>query len=45
MWITYNRAPADNGHPLGEEVQVEFNSFGHLERTFQFVRRWEGLSC
>ena len=27
MWITYNRAPADNGHPLGEEVQNElFNS-------------------
>lgn len=22
MWITYNRAPYDNGHPIGEEVQV-----------------------
>ena len=22
MWIVYNRAPSDNGHPLGEEVQV-----------------------
>ncbi|KAK8829397.1 hypothetical protein WA577_004662 [Blastocystis sp. JDR] len=21
MWIVYNRAPSDNGHPLGEEVQ------------------------
>lgn len=29
MWITYNRAPADNGHPLGEEVQVEFNFSFH----------------
>lgn len=22
MWIVYNHAPSDNGHPLGEEVQV-----------------------
>ena len=22
MWITYNRAPYDNGNPIGEEIQV-----------------------
>lgn len=22
MWIVYNKAPYDNGHPIGEEVQV-----------------------
>lgn len=22
MWIIYNKAPYDNGHPIGEEVQV-----------------------
>ncbi|KAK8817616.1 hypothetical protein WA538_004335, partial [Blastocystis sp. DL] len=29
MWITYNRAPYDNGHPIGEEVQNEL--FSYLE--------------
>ncbi|KNB43952.1 hypothetical protein JH06_2334 [Blastocystis sp. subtype 4] len=27
MWIVYNKAPYDNGHPIGEEVQNElYNS-------------------
>lgn len=28
MWITYNRAPYDNGHPIGEEIQVYFQIMG-----------------
>ena len=29
MWIVYNRAPFDNGHPIGEEVQVTVEALGH----------------
>lgn len=27
MWITYNRAPYDNGNPIGEEIQVDLLFF------------------
>ena len=35
MWITYNRAPYDNGNPIGEEIQVYllFFQFGIMNQN------------
>lgn len=34
MWITHNRAPYDNGHPIGEGIQVCNNKMQNIERPF-----------
>ena len=46
MWIVYNNAPYDNGHPIGEEVQVgtyhqmlyrmSYTTLWKMERTQQW---------